>query len=403
MSNIAKKPDQIPESYSPKKPDILSMAEATENICWPDHFILEKVPQEGVLFAGARCPGTFQFANEISLYLEYTGQSYGFEDYNGWRCDIVYTLIEALTGFAYCPGCVYETAEELKRVFDTLGFEYRQFFTSPKRDSYLSYEDMKRQIVYTLVHEKKPVIVRNLSPIFFGGVIIGYEQDGDVLIGWNYPAFDFSPNLNPVAARCEGWYRTDTSLIIIGNCNFSPKTEDVYFAGMKQAYRYGVIENPLLIDNITDWIRFLKMDKASCIAEVKRTLWVPGAWQDFTYDNLTDENILDALNSMADPLWCDYAERRYYAANFMRQARRYFPESKAEMESIAGMYWAIDSAMHEYIEFTGHDPIDEDKFWNPEVRAKMAQCVERCRDVEMQIAERLRILLENLECLVFNK
>ena len=113
-----------------------------------------------------------------------------------------------------------------------------------------------------------------------------------------------------------------------------------------------------------------------------------------------DEAIERALLSMADPLWCDYAERRYYASNFIRQAGEFFPAQKDEMKALAGLYWEIDQNMHAYDELSGHehanDTVDAAVFWNPEVRERLAQKVEFCRDRELAIAARMQSLLAEM-------
>lgn len=362
-----------------------------------ERFLLEQAPQGKSIPPIPRCPATFQLGNAISLYLEYTGQGCGYEELGGWRCDTAYTLAAVLSGYAYMPGCTRESREDTARTLQAFGLDCRLRFTTPLRGDFLHYEEMKGAIRRALMEQGRPVMACGLAEQSFGCLIVGYEQGGEVLTGWSYPAFDFSPGALPVLTCCEQWYRAEASFLLVDECRGVPELCELYRQATHQAYRSGVQQNDILLKGLEEWARLLRLDHAGCVAEVRRTLRVPGSWEVLTFDNLTQETIEGALLSMADPLWCDYAERRYYAANFLRQAAAYFPERGDEMRAIAQLYQPIDALMHEYDGLSGHggqqDAVDAAVFWKPEVRRQLAGLVERCREQEIEIAARMRALL----------
>jgi len=374
MSEPAKKFDQAPEGYSPKgKPEIISMAqEAAVHPC-PERFLLEKVVRDAEPFPGKRCPEMQPFATAIRAFLDYTGQDFGYEGYPFGRLDIAFTLIDTLSGEAYADdrhmghsSAQVADYEGYKNMFRSLGYEgYEVVHTSD-----YGKDALKRRIMETLVREKTPVIVDNFTPCPNGCAVIGYEQNGDILVGWNYNVFDFSENPQPQLFKKENWYEEAAYAAFIGKRTGDPALQDLYRQGVATAYHAMTEDGAALryAQSFDDWKRRLTRTKDMCLVE-----------------------------AAVDPAWCAYSERRYYAKFFMRQAKAHLPEHAEILEEIARCFERISHKhMEEFIKPVGN-PVDRKKLRRPAVRTKMAKLIDKCRAEEEKAMTLLKQIIGDME------
>ncbi|MCL1909955.1 MAG: GNAT family N-acetyltransferase, partial [Kiritimatiellaeota bacterium] len=359
---------------------------------YPESFILPDRHTPVAEDTKHNCPGYVPFANEFSYFLDYTGQGYGFID-DEWRCDVNYTLADIITGHAMRPACLFPTREELNRLYNIAGFPSPQTFTVAQ----MSEAEMKEAIMHTLCVLGQPVILPVKSR-FFGSVVIGYKDNGNTLVTYGYPPLFMDwDNTQPRIEEVTDWYHADTELTIVGKRERTPSAKEMYEAGLAQILAY--FEAGLRGDDrrhYDEWERFLRLGMDEMIAEVKRTRFVPGAHaNDAKFSGeATDENIKKHLQSIADPVWCEMAERRYYIMHFFRQAARHFPEMKDEMKKIEDHFaWSNTIMGSEYVKETGEgEKWNAGAFENPEVRARMADCVRRFREADgkgLQMVEKL--------------
>lgn len=389
MSDTAKNQNKTySKSYSPKKPDILRMAkERLSQIEYPESFLLPNrsnniPPQEG-----HNCPAYVTFANEFSYFMDYSGQGFGFIDFHGWRCDINYTLADILTGYAMRPVCLDVTVEGLEHLYHTVGLSYQVFYANSLNGEYMNEADMKESIRYTLKVLGRPVILRPIEGAFFGAVVVGYEQNGDTLITYSYPPYFIAPdNTKPEIKTVKNWYNIDTTITIIGERKEGILVKEVYKEGLRQVYAYlkeGVYGQDQVYYN--EWKRFLRQNIKEMIAEVKRTRKVPSAYciGGILEDEATEERVLEVMNTIVDPTWCEMAERRYYIMHFFRQAALHFPEEKEAIRQIEKHFGWSNSLMGDaYVKEVGHDPVNTEAFYKQEVRNRMADLVQQFQDAD---------------------
>jgi hypothetical protein len=235
MSDTAKKLNQVPDSYSPKKPEIACIIkEAQRESKYPEAYTL---PDNSTVVAGEtshNCPGYVTFANEFSYFMDYSGQGYGFIHRNeNWRCDINYTLADIITGYAMRPSCLDVTQEELDRLYTVVGYPSRQtFYANPLLGEYMDKSAMKEAIKYTLCTLGQPVLLSPIESRFFGAIVIGYKDNGDTLVTFGYPPYFIAPdNTQPVIEDITDWYQDKTTLIIIGKRQKPLSEKELYLAG----------------------------------------------------------------------------------------------------------------------------------------------------------------------------
>ncbi|MCL2701459.1 MAG: hypothetical protein FWE88_07170 [Phycisphaerae bacterium] len=370
---------------------------------YPESFLL---PDKSTPVTGEtkhNCPGYVTFANEFSYFMDYSGQGYGYIHKNeGWRCDINYTLADILTGYAMRPCVLAETPEGLDRLYQAVGFPARQtFYANPDKKEHLNNEEMKDHIKYALCTLEQPVILRPVEGRFFGAVIIGYKEGGDVLVTFGYPPYFAAPdNRKPQIAEIRNWYQNNTTITIVGKRQAVRPVKEVYYEGIVQVRDYlhaGVHGKDA--HYYDEWERFLRLSMDDMIREVRRLRYVPGAQMfanELPQGEITDQQIRQRIHAVADPTWCEMAERRYYIMHFFYQAAQYFPEEKEALKEIEDHFaWSNTIMGSKYIKEAGHDPVTA-AFENIEVRSRMADCVREFREADAKGLEMVEKLLTRL-------
>jgi AraC-like DNA-binding protein len=371
------------------------------------------IPQEFTIgqahiepFAGSRCPEMQPLTGSIRACLDYMGENYGFIDNNGGRLDKGFIFACNLLGEAY-GGDATEMCEQntlansmsgIRKFFNSLSYEFEIYSTDPDRSDYMPEDLMKQHIKNHLFIKKRPVVTDGVWNVPMGYAVVGYEDGGDTLVGWNYHVFDFSANPMPVTDKKSDWYAAATFVILIGGQKQRPEEKDLYKLIIREAYNY--LTNGSSMANAgfyDDLKRFLNQTEDECIAEAKRTRKIMGyaTPPENLFDD--DEAIRAEFARTADPLWCCVSERRYYAAHFFETAKAIFPEHSGLLGEIAGTFWSQSGKFgDEYLKEIGHDPVDREKFRDMAVRARMAAVVECARKEE---EKSIMLIKELIDCM----
>lgn len=341
---------------------------------------------------GPRCPETVQFSTELRSYLDFTGQSYGYADYNGWRCDVGYTVVDSLSGVAFSPPDTRVTSGGIRQVIDALGFECEVFSAERGEASYLAEEEMRARIVESISVRKRPAIVGGLPECFFGGLVVGYEQGAETLVAWHFTPFDFSENPVPRLTPNRNWYGPATYMVLVGERRATPGLSQIYREGLRAGYERLTDGASLTTASHNDrffdeWEGYFSRSEDECLEEAKRTGRLLG------FSGMRPEDLLACI---VDPLWCDYSERRYYAGHFMRQAMAHFPELSEMLERIGRHFETVNRLMEQYVARTGHDPVDRDRLADPSTRAEMGALVRRSRHEEQAATALLKEVVDRL-------
>jgi len=417
MSELNKKPEQTnPDSYSPKMPKLAGLMDEANNYQdYPEVYSLPDrrtpIPPE----ITRSSPAGVQFALEFSYFMDYSGQGYGFvnDSAGGWRTDVSFTLADIISGHALRPCSLAPSAYGLDKLYEAAGFpSCGTFYAGSEKDYYagpeitfcsnmeynVSESRMKDAIRYTLYTLGQPVI---LSPTqdwsrynvpAIGAIVVGYKQGGDILEVFYYTMFSTEGQ----TVEIKDWYNADTKITVVGRRENTPTAKELYTEGLRQIRDYlraGV--HGADRHYYDDWENFLRLSIDEMIAEVTRTRVVPGAnmWR----RGFQDENILKYIYQVADPAWCKMAEHRFYVMHFFNQAAEFFPNQRESLQELANHFGAVSRIMgKEYISEVGHDPVNAEAFGNPEVRARMADCVRRFREADGKGLEMAETLLVHL-------
>lgn len=399
MSEPIKKPiNSNSESYSPQMPKLANMLnEARGESNYPETFVLPDkgtiIPPEIKHYGPAYVP----FANEFSHFLDYTGQGYGFIFDGDWCKDRSYTIADILTGHAMQPAPLF-ISEEINYLWKTAGFtSCHTFYANSANGVCMSETEMKETIKYALYTLKQPVILPHESH-WWGSIVIGYKDNGNVLLVYYYPPhfMDMEFNARYKIEELADWFNDNTSLFIAGTREKTLSLADIYSEGFSRIHAD-------LADNIRgekrryydEWEAFLRLGTDEMIAYVKQSGTVPGGDRGPYQGEANDEGIWNFIYTSHDSTWCSMAERRFYVMNFFRQAQEFFPEEKEALQALGDHFWYTCEIMGN--RDTGYgseigDPVDADIFIKSEVRARMADCVRRFKEADekgLEMAEKL--------------
>jgi hypothetical protein len=289
--------------------------------------------------------------------------------------------------------------EVICKCFNSFGYDFEIYTTNPDRNDYLAKEQMKLHIQNHMYVKNRPVITDGIWNTPMGYAVVGYEDNGDTLVGWNYHVFDFSPNPVPVTDKKSDWYENATFVILLGEQNKKIDEKELYRLIIREAYNY-LTDSDLMSNNkfYGDLIRFLNQTEDECVAEAKRTRKIMGYATPPESLFEDDETIRNELVRTADPIWCCVSERRYYAAHFFKFAQAVFPEYGELLGKIEASFWVQSGKFgDEYLKEVGHDPVDREKFRDMAVRQRMAEVVESTRQEEENAIKLINELIDCME------
>ena len=402
MNETIKFIKQKPEIHIPHKPVIFKMMEEMKMPSYPENFMLEKIETETEPFKGSRCPEMQPLTGSIRACLDYMGENYGFIDNNGGRLDKGTTYVYNLIGEAYThdPTRMYasntltNSLDGIQRLFKALDYDIEIYTTDPSRNDYLSKEQMKLHIQNHLFVKKRTVVTDGFWAVPMNYAVVGYEDNGDTLVGWNYHVFNFGPNPEPVVEKKSNWYEEASFFIFIGEQNTRANEKELYKRVLHEAYYY--LTDGKFMNLYSELIRLLRQSEDECIAEARRN-------QEFLGEGVgmsaTDDEMGGGIAyRMLDPIWCCVSERRYYAAHFFKLAQTVFPEYGELLSQIESSFWAQSGLFgSEYLKEVGHDPVDREKFRDMAVRARMAEVVENARQEEEKSIKLIKEVIDYME------
>lgn len=118
---------------------------------------------------------------------------------------------------------------------------------------------------------------------------------------------------------------------------------------------------------------------------------------------MENEPLISNDYSLIDPMWCDYAEKRFYAGHFMLQLKPFLPEYEDKLNELWNIFGIkINSLMYEYIAKVDLDPgsdiksINTKKFNNEAVRKDMCDIVSKCEAEERKAAGIISKIVKNI-------
>lgn len=331
-----------------------------------------KMNNESKEFLLTRSMSAEQFKHRAPspITLNFPVSMWSYMEYMGHNADTMrnYTLIANLCGDTCGKGLELTGSEEIMQTLNLFGYSCEVFSTRQSDSNYLPEKALTDKIIEQLTVNQRPVIAVNMVDCCFGGVVIGYKDNGNCLVNWGFFPFDSSENPMPVITDCIDWYEKTEKVIFVGDrTENNSSIFEIYTTALKKVSEYlGTSENLANSLFYCMWRQHLKeMDTE-----------LP---DDFT---------------IVDPMWCDFAEKRFYAGQLMLQLMEYLPEFDSELVSLWKIFGEnINDLMYDYIAQVDLKPgenvqtMNMDKLRDPAVRQRMCDIISLCEEEEKKAAD----------------
>jgi hypothetical protein len=219
--------------------------------------VLENVPQVKFFDGGPRCPEDICLPAVLRAVTEYLGDpDYGCNKCRAKNpnCQIAcsYAFFVGVTGAAFFVSWKDGWHEDNqshfyldadlsameKHAFKALGYPFERLM----HEQHAQFES---RIIASL-QRGMPVISYGIFGPPEAGLITGYDENGDVILGWNFFQ-NFEPGVETEPSgiyRKRNWVKDVTSLVIVGPKGVRPPLKETYRAAL--VYALKVIRTPLV-------------------------------------------------------------------------------------------------------------------------------------------------------------
>jgi hypothetical protein len=370
--------------------------------------ILEKVPVVSFELHKAkkekglrRCPEIVPFPSCLRACLEYLGDDMGYKKINvhnmNWRLDLTYVHLMGTTGSAFRlswkPGWqpdnsviayMSDDAEEpFRRGLQSVGYQYEIIYQ--KKDK--GYEKYFRKKILESIHEKnRPVIARGVLGPPEECIIAGFDEKGDILIGWSFfqSPKKFTTDVEFEASgyfRKRNWYKDTSCLILLGDKKKPPPLPKVYRDSIKWALT--VMTTARVQEDRYNGIAAYD----SIAKEIRRD-------EEFTNKKVKELHhrymvLQDALGPIG--------EGRWYAHHFLKKVIEDVDCPRKELSGAVKCFNDEHSLMWKMWDLVGGPGMSAKKaklFADPEIRTKTAQILLKARDKNQKAADYLEKALK---------
>jgi len=362
----------------------------------PLRLVLSGVPRIGhsnnTHIYGNRCPENLPFFACLRSILEYLGEDLGYRLISTcdttWRLDCTYTFLMAFSGCAFRlswkPGWYNDNADirfmpgdqaaPFWRALSAVG--YRPEKGNPRYTG--SEEGCREMILHSLREQRRPVIAFGVIGPPEACLVTGYDEGGDVLIGWNYfqydPLYNKGVDFEPSGEyRMRAWFRESLELLILGAKKPVLPRAEANREALRWALRVMRASHTSAgrhngIDTFSAWAAHLQVDEA----------FPPGSLEMLRQRFLVLDNLVGSV-----------AEGRWYAAKFMEMVTESEPGLQDELLCAADCFEYEHDLMWQVWGLAGGSlRSDEEtlRLADPQLRREVAWLVTRAREKETRAA-----------------
>jgi hypothetical protein len=383
---------------------------------YPVRCVLEGVPRVHFYEGGERCPEDIILPSVVRAVLEYLGEKdYGCKHCLAQNPDCrvlcTYAFLVGVSGAASFlswkegwhgdnPAILYmsdDAAAPERHVFEAIGYEHEWVVKAPERDD----EALFRQRIVESIHRGMPLLGYGVIGPPEPSIIAGYDEGGDVLIGWSFFQ-DASTECEPAAAsqstgyfRKRDWFEDTGSLLIIGGKREKPSLEETCRKALE--WMLEVTRTPMVRPDLDAPERYQQRHNGLAAYEA----WAEHLLRDAEWP-AEDEALLRAHHQIHNDAVGTVAEARWYGSVFLAQLVEGFaagPGKRGTQEEIlhaAACYAAEHDLMWEIWELAGGigNPEAYRAMADPAVRRAMVELIRQARNKEAQAADHLEQALQ---------
>jgi len=367
----------------------------------PARCVIEGVPQVHFYEGGKRCPEDIILPSVLRALLEHAGES----DYGCRHCmartpdckiTCTYAYLVGITGAGSFlswkegwhgdNGAIFYMSDDPaapdRRAFEAIGYAYESVEKEPDRDNEAEF---RRRIVESVRDRKTPVIGYGVIGPPEPSIIAGYDEGGDVLVGWSFfqgiPDFNAGVEFEPSGYfRKRDWFKDTHNLLIIGGKQPKPPLGDTYRDALKWALK--VTRTPMV-----KWYK----DRHNGLAAY--TAWANHLLRDEEWP-AGDEAVLRQHHNVHNDAVGVVAEARWYGSQFLIQASdpdHLHYNMAEELLRAAACYAGEHELMWKVWDLAGGNgnPEAYRKLADPEVRRQMVPIILQSRDKCAEAAEHI--------------
>lgn len=279
-----------------------------------------------------------------------------------------------------------------RRIFEAVGFAYEMTMKEKGRDG----EAVFRQRIRESLERGMPVIGYGIIGPPEAAIITGYDEGGDVLIGWsffqNFPEFSAGVEFEPAAEgqptgyfRKRNWFKDTANLLIIGDKQSKPSLPEISHNTLPWLLK--VARTPMVRPepNAPEWYRQRHDGLAAYDA------WADHLLRDAEWP-VDDEATLRAHHQIHNDAIGTVAEARWYGSVFLAEIAEHFvawsnhPGTTEHVLQAAACYAAEHDLMWLVWDLAGG-------IGNPEAFRAMAEIVRQARDKDAEAARYFELAL----------
>lgn len=335
------------------------------------------------------CP----FPSCLSACLEFLGEDYGYStvvvEGSTWRENNLYIYLLGTSGAAFRlswkPGWHLDNVEivymsddpfaPFDRAFEAVGYGYEVIFREEGRDNEAHF---RQRIVESIRDRGRPVLGFGVVGPPECCIIAGYDEHGNVLIGWsffqNFPEFNAGVEFEPSGYfRKRDWFKDTQSPIIIGEKRERPPLSEIYRKALKWALQ--VVRTPVTFG-----------DRHNGLAAY--AAWADHLLRDDDFP-ADDMAVLRERHMVHNDAVGTVAEGRWYAAQFLRQVAEHEPVMAEGLLAAAACYKAEHDLMWQIWGLVGGIGFADEhvkKLAEPTVRRQIAPIILQARDKDAEAA-----------------
>lgn len=351
--------------------------------------VLEGVMRVGFYRGGDQCPEDIPFPSCLAAYLRYVGEDYPWLPLHAhnmeWRLNYANVHILGVSGMAFGllwregwhmdntdMMMVADPREVIRRSFASVGYGYEIVHQTGALED----EALYRTRIMASIDAGRPALAFGVVGPPECALITGYDEGGEVLIGWSYfqddPEFNTGLTFEPNGCfRKRDWFRDTLSLIVVGErlADHDP------YRGDREALEWAlqVARTPEVMGRhagpaaYTAWAAQINDDEALATADV---------------------DVLRQRHEVHNAAVGVLAECRAWAAQFLWHMVGREPAMAADLERAADRYMAQHDLMWEVWDLVGGNGHPEAyiRFAEPEVRRQIAAIILRCRTLDEEAA-----------------
>ena len=374
--------------------------------------MLEGVPRVHFYDGGPRCPEDLTIPFVLRALMEYFGE----EDFGcrtsrtlqpGCKINCAYSFFVGVTGeAAYLSwkegwhgdnvAAFYmsdDPAAPERWAYRAAGYGYSVVEKQEGRDN----EALFRQRIIESIQRKRPVIGYGIVGPPEPAIITGYDDNGDILIGWNFfqgiPEFNTGVELEPSGYfRKRDWFKDTHNLLIIEGKQEKPLLKDVYRDAL--IWMLKVARTPMVKtgSDVPEWYKSRHNGLAAYEA------WARHLLRDEDFPS-GDEAMLHQRHEGHEGAIGMVAERRWYGSQFLVQASNpdiLHYKMAEDLLHAAACFAAEHDLMWKLWDLAGGNgnPQAYRKLADPAVRRQMVPIILQARDKDAEAANHIARSLE---------